>query len=117
MKSDKVLLLDAYFFICIWFGEDVCKWREAGYQDQEGYENIKNMLDSPMDYAQSIISERMPVPRFVSADYGSGQERLIKSVLDPSLEGTQNFKEGYFVSDDVTLKTFMDFLKRKVVAS
>ena len=54
------------------------------------------MLDSPMDYAQSIISERMPVPRFVSADYGSGQERLIKSVLDPSLEGTQNFKEGYF---------------------
>ena len=117
MKSDKVLLLDAYFFICIWFGEDVCKWREAGYQDQEGYENIKNMLDSPMDYAQSIISERMPVPRFVSADYGSGQERLIKSVLDPSLEGTQNFKEGYFVSDDVTLKTFMDFLKKKVVAS
>ena len=117
MKSDKVLLLDAYFFICIWFGEDVCKWREAGYQDQEGYENIKNMLDSPMDYAQSIISERMPVPRFVSADYGSGQERLIKSVLDPSLEGTQNFKEGYFVSDDVSLKTFMDFLKKKVVAS
>ena len=51
---------------------------------------IKNMLDNPVDYAQNIIAERMPVPRFVSADYGSGQERLIKSVLDPSLEGTQN---------------------------
>jgi protein transport protein SEC23 len=117
MKSDRVLLLDAYFFICIWYGEDVCKWREAGYQDQPEYENIKNMLDNPVDYAQNIIAERMPVPRFVSADYASGQERLIKSVLDPSLEGTQNFKEGYFFSDDVSLKTFMDFLIKKAVAS
>ena len=117
MKSDRVLLLDAYFFICIWYGEDVCKWREAGYQDQPEYENIKNMLDNPVDYAQNVIAERMPVPRFVSADYASGQERLIKSVLDPSLEGTQNFKEGYFFSDDVSLKTFMDFLIKKAVAS
>ena len=115
MKSDRVLLLDAFFFICIWYGEDVCKWREAGYQDNPEYENVKNMLDSPMEYAQNIIAERMPVPRFVSADYASGQERLIKSVLDPNLEGAQNLKEGYFVSDDVSLKTFMDFLIKKVV--
>ena len=117
MKADRVLLLDAYFFICIWYGEDVCSWREAGYQNEPEYENIKNMLDSPVDYAQNIIMERMPVPRFVSADYNSGQERLIKSVLDPSLEGTQDFKEGYFVSDDVTLKVFNEFLIKKVVAS
>ncbi len=117
MKSDRVLLLDSYFIICIWHGEDVCKWREAGYQYEPEYENIKNMLESPMEYAQNIIAERLPVPRFVSADYGSGQERLIKSVLDPSLEGTQNFKEGYFFSDDVSLKTFMDFLIKKAVAS
>ena len=117
MKPDRVLLLDAYFFICIWYGEDVCSWREAGYQNEPEYENIKNMLDNPMDYAQSIIMERMPTPRFVSADYNSGQERLIKSVLDPSLEGTQNFKEGYFFSDDVTLKAFNEFLIKKVVTS
>ena len=117
MKPDRVLLLDAYFFICIWYGEDVCSWREAGYQNQPEYENIKNMLDNPVDYAQNLIMERMPVPRFVSADYNSGQERLIKSVLDPSLEGTQDFKEGYFVSDDVTLKVFNEFLIKKVVSS
>ena len=117
MKSDRVLLLDTYFLICIWHGEDVCKWREAGYHYQPEYENIKNMLENPMEYAQNIIAERMPVPRLVSADYGSGQERLIKSVLDPNLEGTQNFKEGYFFSDDVSLKTFMDFLIKKAVSS
>ena len=117
MKSDVVLLLDAFFFVCVWFGEDVCKWRDAGYQNDPEYENIKLMLDNPMDYAQSIISERMPVPRFISADYASGQERLIKSTLDPNLGGAQGLKEGYFVSDDVSLKTFMDFLIKKAVSS
>ena len=117
MKSDVVLLLDAFFFVCVWYGEDVCKWRDAGYQNEPGYENIKYMLDNPVDYAQSIVSERLPSPRFISADYGTGQERLIKSVLDPNLSGTNDFKEGYFVTDDVSLKVFMEHLIRKAVAS
>ena len=85
------------------------------YQNDPEYENIKLMLDNPIDYAQSIISDRMPVPRFISADYASGQERLIKSTLDPNLGGAQGLKEGYFVSDDVSLKTFMEFLIKKAV--
>lgn len=117
MKSDCVLLLDAFFFICIWHGEDVCKWRDAGYQNDPEYENIKIMLESPQDYAQNIISERIPTPRFVSADYGTGQERLIKSALDPNLGGATGMKEGYFVSDDVSLKVFMEHLIKKAVSS
>lgn len=117
MKSDVVLLLDAFFFICIWHGEDVCRWRDAGYQYESDYENIKLMLESPHDYAQKIILERIPTPRFVSADYGTGQERLIKSVLDPNIEGNTQMKEGYFVSDDVSLKVFMDHLIKKAVQS
>lgn len=117
MKSDVVLLLDAFFFICIWHGEDVCKWRDAGYQNDPEYENIKTMLESPEDYAQNIMAERLPVPRFVSSDYADGQERLIKSALDPSLTGTSGMKEGYFVSDDVSLKVFMDHLIKKAISS
>ena len=117
MKTDVVLLLDAFFFVCVWYGEDVCKWRDAGYQNDPDYENIKNMLDNPVDYAQNIISERLPVPRFVSADYGSGQERLIKSVLDPNLSNSSNIKEGYFVSEDVSLHVFLEHLIKKAVSS
>ena len=117
MKTDVVLLLDAFFFVCVWYGEDVCKWRDAGYQNDPEYENIKNMLDNPVDYAQNIISERLPVPRFVSADYGSGQERLIKSVLDPNLSNSSNIKEGYFVSEDVSLHVFLEHLIKKAVSS
>ena len=117
MKSDWVLLLDAFFFVCIWHGEDVCKWRDAGYQNQDDYENVKLMLDSPQEYAQSLIAERIPTPRFISADYGSGQERLIKSALDPNIGGSEGMKEGYFVSDDVSLKVFMEHLIKKAVSS
>jgi protein transport protein SEC23 len=117
MKTDVVLLLDAFFFVCVWYGEDVCKWRDAGYQNDPEYENIKNMLDNPVDYAQTIISERLPVPKYVSADYGSGQERLIKSVLDPNLGDSSNIKEGYFVSDDVSLHVFLEHLIKKAVSS
>ena len=117
MKTDVVLLLDAFFFVCVWYGEDVCKWRDAGYQNDPEYENIKYMLDNPVDYAQNIISERLPVPKYVSADYGSGQERLIKSVLDPNLGDSSNIKEGYFVSDDVSLHVFLEHLIKKAVSS
>ena len=117
MKRDTVLLLDAFFFICIWHGEDVCYWRDQGYAQNPEYENVKNMLEAPEDYAQSIISDRIPTPKFIKADYGSGQERLIKCVLDPNLDGTSDMKEGYFVSDDVSLKVFMEHLTKKAVSS
>ncbi|MCQ2819938.1 MAG: Sec23/Sec24 zinc finger-containing protein [archaeon] len=117
MKRDCVLMLDAFFYICIWQGEDVCYWKNQGYAEDPEYENIKIMLESPEEAAQNIISERMPTPRFVKAEYGSGQERLIKSALDPNISGTGEMKEGYFVSDDVSLKVFMEHLIRKAVSS
>lgn len=115
MKSDYVLLLDAFFFICIWHGENVCKWRDMGYQNDPEYENIKMILDNPQEYAQSLLAERIPTSRFISCDVGSGQERLIKSTLNPVINPGNN--DGYFVSDDVSLKVFMDHLIKKSVMS
>ncbi len=117
MKNDVVLLLDTFFYVVVWHGIDVVKWREEGYQNMEEYENIKLMLDEPQDYAQSIVLERLPTPRFVSCDSGSGQERLIKCIVNPSNEGKNNVMENGFCSDDVNLKVFMDYLKRLVVSS
>ncbi len=119
MKNDSVLLLDAFFFICVWHGEAVCKWRDEGYQNNPEYENIKNMLEFPQEFAQQLISERLPVPRFVSCDSGSGQERLLKCTVNPSTNSGSNTKvmqEG-FTSDDVTLKVFMDSLIKLAVQS
>jgi len=117
MKNDVVLLLDTFFYVVVWHGIDVVKWREEGYQNMEEYENIKLMLDEPQDYAQNIVIERLPTPRLVSCDSGSGQERLIKCIVNPSSDGKNNVKENGFFSDDVNLKVFLDYLKRLAVSS
>ena len=117
LKNNCVLLLDTFFHVVVWHGIDVMKWREEGYQDQEGYENIKQMLDEPQDYAQNIVDERLPQPRYVSCDAGSGQERLLKCTVNPSSESKNKHLEEGFFSDDVDLKIFMDSLKKLSVSS
>ena len=52
IKPDVVLLLDTFFHILIFHGETVAQWRKAGYQDQEGYENLKELLETPITDAQ-----------------------------------------------------------------
>ena len=117
LKNDCVLLLDTFFHVVVWHGSDVVKWREDGYQDEEGYENVKQMLEEPQDYAQNILEERIPTPKFVSCDYGSGQERLLKSVVNPSSDSKNKLQEEGFFSDDVDLKIFMESLKKLSVSS
>ena len=118
MKMENVLLLDAFFYVVIWHGESVCSWRDAGYHNDPEYENIKLMLESPLEYAQSIIADRIPVPRFVSCDSGTGQERLLKSLVNPSSSsGKSKVIEDGYVSEDVSLKVFMDYLIKIVVSS
>ena len=59
IKPDVILLLDTFFHILIFHGETIAQWRKAGYQDQEGYENFKELLEAPVADAQvSIIFAR-----------------------------------------------------------
>ena len=117
LRNNCVLLLDTFFHVVVWHGTDVMKWREEGYQNQEGYDNIKQMLDDPQDYAETILNERLPTPRFVSCDSGSGQERLLKCTVNPSSDSKKKHSEEGFFSDDVDLKIFMDSLKKLSVSS
>jgi len=117
MKNDNVLLLDAFFFVVVWHGTDVCNWRDDGLQNDPEYENIRMMLDNPQEYAQSIITDRLPVPRFVSCDSGTGQERLVKSTVNPSTGTKNKVADDGFFSDDVSLKVFMEFLVKLTVSS
>lgn len=52
IKPDVILLLDTFFHILIFHGETIAQWRNAGYQDQEGYENFKELLLKPVEDAQ-----------------------------------------------------------------
>ena len=51
IKHD-VILLHTFFHILIFHRELVVQCRKQGYQDQEGYENFKELLETPVADAQ-----------------------------------------------------------------
>lgn len=91
MKDDVILLMDSYFHIVIWRGSTIIDWIQQGYHEQEEYANLKNIMTAPqedvkvmMPLTQVLIQDRMLIPKIVSCDQGHGDERIIKSKLNPS---------------------------------
>lgn len=123
IQDDKRLLLDTYFHVLIWSGSTVAAWRDAKYQDQEGYEGFKEQLEAPQRDAQDLLEDRLPVPRFVLCDAGGSQARFLLSKLNPS---TTHMSGGMYGSggagaaiftDDVSLQVFLEHLKRLATGS
>ncbi|KAG2133378.1 hypothetical protein BD769DRAFT_1446300 [Suillus cothurnatus] len=119
IKSDAILLLDTFFHILIFHGETVAQWRKAGYQDQDGYENFKELLENPVTDAQDLL-------RYIVCDQGGSQARFLLSKLNPStthmstsMYGTaQAAGAGQAIfTDDVSLQVFMEHLKRLAVGA
>lgn len=52
IMPDHILLLDTFFHILIFHGETIAEWRKAGYQEQEGYENLRTLLEQPKEDAR-----------------------------------------------------------------
>ena len=118
IQNNTILLLDTFFQILIFHGETMAEWRKAGYQEQEGYENFKAVLDAPKEDARELVQDRFPLPRFIICDAGGSQARFLLSKLNPS---TTHATGGYggvsqsaqtIFTDDVSLQTFMDHLMK-----
>jgi len=71
IKHDVILLLDTFFHILIFHGEQVAQWRKQGYQEQEGYENFKELLETPVADAQVICLFAGIDPSFILNDLAS----------------------------------------------
>ncbi|KAI7677541.1 Protein transport protein SEC23, partial [Hortaea werneckii] len=122
IQPQTILLLDTFFHILIFHGETMAEWRKAGYQDMEGYENFKELLESPKEDARELIQDRFPLPRFIVCDAGGSQARFLLAKLNPST--THTSAAGYggvaqtaqtIFTDDVSLQTFMDHLMKLAV--
>ncbi|WEW58749.1 GTPase-activating protein S23 [Emydomyces testavorans] len=121
IQPTHILLLDTFFHILIFHGETMAAWRKAGYQDQEGYESFRAILEQPKADAKELIQDRFPLPRFIVCDAGGSQARFLLSKLNPS---TTHSTGGYgggqsaqtIFTDDVSLHTFMDHLMKLAVS-
>ncbi|KAI9894072.1 MAG: GTPase-activating protein S23 [Vezdaea aestivalis] len=118
IQPDHILLLDTFFHILIFHGETIADWKKVGYQDQEGYENLKALLEQPKEDARELIQDRFPLPRFIVCDAGGSQARFLLSKLNPSTTHTTGSYGGApqsaqtIFTDDVSLQTFMDHLMK-----
>lgn len=120
MKKDVILLLDTYFHVVIWQGEHIHQWIKEKYHEQPEYEGLRNLIAAPLEDAKLIMEDRFPVPSLVETHYNHGKERLLKSKLIPSSrnpEQSDAMNDGQFISDDASLKVFMDYLIKLAVQS
>ncbi|KAG8820767.1 GTPase-activating protein S23 [Serendipita sp. 401] len=128
-KPDVILLLDTFFHILIWHGSTIAEWRKAGYAEQEGYENLKALLEAPQTDAQDLLVDRLPIPRYIVCDQGGSQARFLLSKLNPSTTHINMYGAGpagmggggaggqAIFTDDVSLQVFMEHLTRLAVGA
>lgn len=64
MKEDTILLLDSYFNVIEWYGDNIQSWYEQGYHEMPEYDYIKNLLDAPKQDIDYIMNTRFPVPNY-----------------------------------------------------
>jgi protein transport protein SEC23 len=122
LKPNVILLMDTFFHVVIWRGETIQAWHDAGYQDQEEYANFKMLLQAPAEDAKQILQSRFPVPKFIQTNAGGSQARFLTSKVNPSSTHTNTgFESGgggsIVITDDVSLKVFMEHLVRLAVQS
>lgn len=122
MNNQRILLLDTYFHLVTWYGGNIASWRDQGIQNDPQFDYFKELLAAPEQDLQALKEDRIPVPSEHPCDEGGSQERFILAKLNPSV--THNTPQGYgdqaappVFTDDVSLKVFMQHLRRLAVQS
>jgi len=120
LKPNVILVLDTFFLVLIWRGETIQQWYDAGYQNNEEYANFRQLLVAPEEDCKAILQDRFPAPKFIQTAAGGSQARFLLSKVNPSQ--THNTQAGFgeqqggvVLTDDVSLKVFMDHLIRLAV--
>ena len=86
--------------------------RKAGYEDQEGYENFKELLEAQV--ADALV-DRFSIPWYIVCDKGGSQARFLLSTTHMSASmysSAAGACAGQAIfTDDVSLQVFMEHLK------
>jgi len=125
----RVLLLDTFFHLVIWYGRQVAKWRnqELWKQEEEDghkpFEWFKDFLATPRDEANQRAANRFPCPNLIECDENSGQQRFLIAKLNPDQAAQDPHMNpedqaiGDVWSDDVSLQNFRRHLFRTVITN
>jgi len=125
MQPDRILMLDAFFWVTLWVGETIAAWRNEGYHEMEGYENVKQLLQDPKKDMLEIVKDRLPAPRIIETDQHKSQARFLLAKLNPSVTHMNASSDAYghgatganelVYTDDVSLQVFLQHLAKLAV--
>eukprot|EP00249_Psilotum_nudum_P008068 c21021_g1_i1 orf=336-2687(+) len=112
-----ILLFDSYFYVVVHYGSVIAQWRNLGYQNDPTYENLKKFLEAPLEDAQALLKERVPVPKLIECDQHGSQARFLLAKLNPSIthNSDQVGESEVIFTDDVSLQVFIAHLQKLAV--
>jgi len=114
IRPDTMLLLDTFFHVVVFHGENIVAWREAKYQDMPEHAEFRHLLHAPKDDAQFLMKDRIPQPRYIVCDQGKSQSRFLMSKVNPSVTHNNSDVGGSgqtVFTDDASFKSFYDHLR------
>jgi len=116
----RILVLDTFFHIVIWYGDTISKWRADNVHLRKEYEYFAQLLMAPKTDAAALMNSRFPYPRFIECVEKGSQSRFLMAKLNPSItQSTMDYGQGEppVFTEDVSLKVFMQHLRRLAVQS
>jgi len=116
LSSDVILLMDNFFRVIIWYGATIASWRDANYQEQPEYSNLKNLLLAPEHDAIEIISSRFPVPQYILCDEDSSLSRYLLTRCNPPSISHESSKKKPAPLDtpDQTFESYLAKLRKMI---
>jgi protein transport protein SEC23 len=123
VAPDRILLLDAFFYVVIFHGATIAQWRKAEYHKQAEHAAFGELLSAPQAEAKEIAARRFPAPRLVDCDQNGSQARFLLAKLNPSATYNSSNTGGavpsseVIMTDDVSLSVFVSHLQRLTVQS
>lgn len=118
ITPERILLLDTFFHILIYYGETIASWYDAGYHDNiEEYASFAKLIEQPQQDAIELVQDRFPLPRYITTRAKGSQARFLLSKLNPSRSASGGYGESGMIvlTDDVNLQDFMQSLKKLCV--
>ncbi|MCO5609601.1 hypothetical protein L7F22_063831 [Adiantum nelumboides] len=117
IEPHSILLFDSFFHVVVHFGSAIAQWRKLGYHKDPCHENLRKLLEAPVIDAQSLLTERNPLPKFIECDQHSSQGRFLLAKLNPSVtHKSEHIGHSDFIfTDDVSLEVFIAHLQELAV--
>lgn len=112
VKPDKLLLLDTYFSIVIYYGEEISLRKKALPKEEMAMDNeadrnrYESLFDGSKQYAVKLINNRFPLPRYIIAEAGTSQSRFLLAKLNPSV--------SHYHSDQREAGTLLGYIYEKM---